>query len=70
MGPEVVLVDSAEETAKAVAAVLEVKQIQNSSSAEGKTLFLVTDSPETFAYTGEKFWGAALKSIQWTDICL
>jgi glutamate racemase len=68
MGPGVTLVDSAEETAKYVSLLLREQAIGNDSSIAPTSLFLVTDSPESFAQTGERFWGKALKEIQWVDI--
>jgi glutamate racemase len=54
-GPEVVLVDSAETSAEAVARVLAEKQLLN--DAGGAMHFFATDAPDRFANVGEIFLG-------------
>lgn len=53
VGPSIHLVDSAEETAKAVAALLQEKEILNSSDRSGNQTLFVTDAPERFKQVGK-----------------
>lgn len=69
LGEDVMLVDSAEETAKDVVESLDKNFLFNKEKEVTQPLFLVTDSPEAFRSTGEKFWGTSLMSVQWVDIC-
>lgn len=69
MGAEVTLVDSAEETAKAVANKLAEEGLANPVRGKGERSFMVTDSPETFRETGMLFWGKELERVEWVDIC-
>ncbi len=61
MGPGVTLVDSAEETAREVAAVLAARGLAR-ASGQGSTSFFVTDVPERFIRIGQRFLGARLES--------
>jgi glutamate racemase len=61
MGEGVALVDSAEETAREVAALLE-RQGLSRSSGMGSTSFFVTDVPDRFVRIGQRFLGARLDS--------
>ena len=61
MGPGVALVDSAEETAREVAAVLAARGLAR-ASGQGSTSFFVTDVPERFIRIGQRFLGARLES--------
>jgi glutamate racemase len=61
MGPEVVLVDSAEETARDVAALLAARGLARSDGA-GSTSFFVTDVPDRFIRIGQRFLGARVDS--------
>ena len=61
MGPEVTLVDSAEETARAVAAVLTERGLARESGT-GSTSFFVTDVPDRFIHVGERFLGSRVHS--------
>jgi glutamate racemase len=61
MGPDVALVDSAEETAREVASVLATRGLGR-SSGQGSASFFVTDVPERFIRIGQRFLGARLES--------
>jgi glutamate racemase len=55
MGPKVVLIDSAKEVAKCAREVLDANGLLNDSNAKPRHKFFVSDEPEKFARSGEKF---------------
>jgi glutamate racemase len=57
VGPEITLIDSATETAKEVAAVLEKLKWRGNGKGEGLRKFYVTDSPVRFEKIGKRFLG-------------
>jgi glutamate racemase len=61
MGPSVRLVDSAEETARAVAAQLAADGLAR-ADGRGSTSFFVTDVPDRFVRIGQRFLGARVES--------
>src|SRR5262249_17211949 len=61
MGPAVTLVDSAEETAREVAARLAADGMAR-AAGPGSTSFFVTDAPERFIRIGQRFLGARVES--------
>jgi glutamate racemase len=61
MGPAVTLVDSAEETARAVAGVLAGHGLARTSGPGGASFF-VTDVPDRFVRIGRRFLGARVES--------
>jgi glutamate racemase len=61
MGPTVALVDSAEETARSVAALLEERGLARRQGG-GSTSFFVTDVPDRFIRVGQRFLGARVDS--------
>lgn len=61
MGPAVTLVDSAEETAREVAARLEADGVARPAGT-GSTSFFVTDAPDRFVRIGQRFLGARVES--------
>ena len=61
MGDGVALVDSAEETARDVAAQLEARDLGRRRGT-GSASFFVTDVPDRFIRTGQRFLGAQLDS--------
>jgi glutamate racemase len=61
MGPGVTLVDSAEETAREVAATLEAQGLARREGGGG-TSFFVTDVPDRFIRIGQRFLGARVDS--------
>lgn len=62
-GPGVTLVDSAEETARAVREAL-----GDSGAAPAEHAFLVTDSPERFREVGQQFFGRPLADVSWINL--
>jgi glutamate racemase len=62
MGPEVVLVSSADETAFALAAMLDELNIRTSSPGEGNHTFLSSGDVEWFADFGRRLLGPELSS--------
>jgi glutamate racemase len=61
MGEGVALVDSAEETAREVAAALAAKGLARAAGA-GSTSFFVTDVPDRFVRIGQRFLGTRVES--------
>ncbi|HUJ19734.1 MAG TPA: glutamate racemase [Nitrospirota bacterium] len=57
MGPAITLIDSATETAKEVAGVLEKLRWKGNGQGEGARKFYVTDSPVRFEKIGKRFLG-------------
>ena len=67
-GKSVTLVDSAGETARAVAATLESSELVNTPAARGALSFLVTDGHTHFREMGEQFLGHPLDTVEWVDV--
>jgi glutamate racemase len=61
MGPDVTLVDSAEETAREVASLLGARGLARADGA-GSTSFFVTDVPDRFIRVGQRFLGTRVDS--------
>jgi glutamate racemase len=61
MGSGVGLVDSAEETAKEVAAVLKKRALAK-KGGKGMHSFFVTDAPDRFIKVGRRFLGEKVES--------
>ncbi|RNC69166.1 MAG: glutamate racemase [Desulfuromonadales bacterium] len=57
MGDGVTLVDSAEETARTVAGILQAKDLLRPSSERGNHHYFVSDVPGAFVRVGERFLG-------------
>jgi glutamate racemase len=57
MGAQVKLIDSGEETAKGVRALLEKNNLLNPSKKIAKPIYYVTDNPESFSRLGGRFLG-------------
>jgi len=69
MGLEVVLVDSAEETAKDVNRVLSEKALLAGAGAQpGRHRYFVSDDPEKFSVLGRKFLGQDIGVVEKADI--
>lgn len=64
MGDQVQLIDSAEATAREVAAVLSARELLRRGDAPGRRQFMVTDAPARFARVGEKFLGFPLDAVE------
>ena len=62
MGPEVAIVDSAEETAREVTAQLGARSLDR-SGGPGGTSFFATDVPERFVRVGQRFFGSRVESV-------
>ena len=63
MGPEVTLVDSAEETARTVAAILHDKKMLRQPAEHGNHHYYVTDVPAGFIRVGNRFLGGKLGDV-------
>jgi len=63
MGPEVVLVDSAEETARTVAQILRQKKLLRPESEVGNHHYYVSDIPAGFIRVGNRFLGGRLGDV-------
>ncbi len=69
MGPEIRLVDSAEETARAVMLTMKHERLLVQDDKPGSHRFLVSDDPEGFSRVGARFFGHELDEITWVDVC-
>lgn len=67
MGPEITLVDSAEETARALEALLDSQQLRGPGGAIGTHTFLASDAPDSLARVGARFLGQPLDGVEWVD---
>lgn len=63
MGIGVSLVDSAEETAHTVAAILQEQQLISANSSSSQHRYFVTDVPEVFVRIGNHFLGDRLEQV-------
>lgn len=63
MGPEVTLVDSAEETARTVAAILADAGLLRPASERGNHNYYVSDIPAGFVRVGNRFLGGKLGDV-------
>ncbi len=66
-GPGVTLVDSAEETARAVEATLHDLQGRRGAPSAPEHHFLVSDAPEGFTRIAERFFGCPIGPVEWVD---
>ena len=64
LGPSITLIDSAEQTARAVAAALADSGLHAPKTAEGGVHFVVSDAPETFKRVGKRFLGERVREIE------
>lgn len=62
LGPEVRLVDSAQETAREVHGWLSTRGITRRGGRATAPSFFITDNPDRFARVGERFYGASVTS--------
>lgn len=63
MGPDVTLVDSAEETARTVAGILQDKKMLRPPAEDGNHHYYVTDVPAGFIRVGNRFLGGKLGDV-------
>ncbi len=63
MGPDVRLVDSAEETARTVAAILKDKAMTRPAAEKGNHHYFVSDIPASFIRVGNRFLGGRLGDV-------
>lgn len=63
MGPNVVLVDSAEETARTVAVILAEKSLLRPPAEKGNHNYYVSDIPAGFVRVGNRFLGGKLGDV-------
>jgi glutamate racemase len=68
MGTGVTLIDSAQETAKEVAQVLQERQIQTERIGEGQSMFFLTDIPHRFKEMARLFLGKEIENVHLIDI--
>jgi glutamate racemase len=68
LGDGVVLIDSAEETAKAVRGNLIRQGMENEPDSEPERFFFVSDIPHHFQRVGEMCLGQAIKSVTRVDL--
>ncbi len=68
MGPDVAIIDSAEETARDVFDMLAGNNILNPEQGAAECAFFVTDIPHRFSETGSRFFGRELESVSVVDI--
>ncbi|HHS12941.1 MAG TPA: glutamate racemase [bacterium] len=68
MGAEVVIIDSAEETARRIARRLQVLNMKTDVSENAKHEFFVSDIPSQFQCVGERFLGCPLDSLIQVDL--
>jgi len=68
MGPGIRLIDSAEETAKAILKKLDAAGLRNLSETGPDHRFMVSDIPHQFREVGERFLGFRLDSLSQVDL--
>jgi glutamate racemase len=68
MGPNVTLVDSAEETARTVAAILADKDLLRPAAEKGNHHYFVSDIPAGFIRVGNRFLGGRLGDVYQVDL--
>ncbi len=66
-GPEIQLIDSGKETAKAVRDLLMNKHMLNLSGKKAASRFFVSDAPDKFREVGSMFLGQALNDVELVD---
>jgi len=63
MGPDVTVIDSAQETAREIAGILEKKNALAPQNAQPLMRYFVTDNPERFAAIGGRVLGRELEKV-------
>jgi glutamate racemase len=64
LGPSIALIDSAEETAAAVARELAASTLHAPATATGHVHFVVSDDPERFVKVGSMFLGETVRDVE------
>ena len=64
LGPGIALIDSAEETARAVSRALAHSTLHAPQTSAGHVHFIVSDAPETFRKVGKRFLGERVRDIE------
>lgn len=67
-GPSVSLIDSAEQTARTVGKKLKEANLEAPAGHEALRQFFVSDAPERFERTGQRFLGQAIPGVKRVDI--
>ena len=68
MGEDVILVDSAEETAKEVLGVIHAMDLGNQSDIKGQHKYYVTDAPDRFIKLGTRFLDSKLEEVNQVEV--
>ena len=68
LGPNVALIDSAEETARAVAAVLAEQGMAHGANGAPDHRFAVSDDPARFTSVGGQFLGERVQAVEVVDL--
>jgi glutamate racemase len=64
MGPDIQLIDSAEETAVETAALLRQHQLETDSTTPARVRFIASDLPDQFLCVGQRFLGSAIDRVE------
>ncbi len=64
LGPSITLIDSAEQTAAAVARELEKSTLRAPATQTGHVHFVVSDAPQQFVRVGRRFLGEKVKEVE------
>jgi len=64
LGPEVTLIDSAEETAAETARTLEAKHLAADADADPDYRFIASDDPLQFLQLGQRFLGGTMEGVE------
>jgi glutamate racemase len=65
VGPDIRLIDSAEETAAELARLLDERQLTHPARTDAPTLrFIASDAPEQFRRVGRRFLGATIDAVE------
>ena len=64
LGPSITLIDSAAETAAAVARELAASTLHAPATATGKVHFVVSDAPSQFVKVGKMFLGETVRNVE------
>jgi glutamate racemase len=68
LGPDVQLIDSAEQTAAETARVLSRAALRAPAGAAARHRFIASDAPRQFLQLGQRFLGAALEAVETTTL--